>query len=94
MAELFFIGVHENETVETVAAKVGLLYRKAGFASCAGQNDKAGIKMHFGEKGNDTHIRWQWVVPVVRALEAQGAKPFLIDTCVLYKSQRDKPWTT
>ena len=46
------------------------------------------VKMHFGETGNDTYLRPEYARVVVDACKAAGAKPFLADTCTLYKGTR------
>ena len=88
-SEVYFIGVNDKESGESIAEKVRTLFRKTGLGMCVGENDLTGIKMHFGEKGNDTHIQAGWVRPVVDEIKKKGGKPFLTDTCVLYKSERD-----
>ena len=48
----------------------------------------AAIKLHFGEAGNDTYLHPTFVRQVVDCVKATGARPFLTDTCTLYKSTR------
>ena len=43
---------------------------------------------HFGEAGNDTLLHPTFVRQVVDCVKATGARPFLTDTCTLYKSTR------
>lgn len=46
------------------------------------------VKVHFGEEGNFTYLRPQFVRPIVERLRELGAKPFLTDTNTLYKGSR------
>lgn len=50
--------------------------------------DLVAIKMHFGEKGNTTHVQPMQIKPIVQRIKSLGAAPFLADTSVLYKSAR------
>ena len=88
-SKVWFAGVEKGERMEATAKKVDALFRQADLGGCMGKNDLVALKMHFGEKGNDTHIPPRFVRPVVEAIKKREAKPFLTDTCVLYKSQRD-----
>ena len=46
------------------------------------------IKWHCGEAGNDTYLHPRCGRQVVDCVKATGARPFLTDTCTLYKSTR------
>jgi len=46
------------------------------------------VKLHFGERGNDTFVRPYFVRLVTDAIKAGGGKPFLTDTNTLYKHMR------
>lgn len=51
-------------------------------------NELCGIKLHFGEYGNDTHINPSFAGVVVEEVLKAGAKPFLTDTSTLYSGMR------
>jgi len=87
--QVHFVAVDPEEPAKTVAPKVARLFRDSGLAKYIGKNDLTAIKMHFGERKNTTHIAPALVRPVVEVIKKRGAKPFLTDTCVLYKSPRD-----
>lgn len=53
------------------------------------KNDLCGIKLHFGEEGNDTHLKPQFVRHVVDKVLAAGGKPFLTDSTTLYSGMRN-----
>ena len=79
----------ENKTQEQLARDIGTLLVKSGLDALSDTNDLVAVKMHFGEKGNTTHISPHLVRPVIEKIKERGGKPFLTDTCVLYRSERD-----
>jgi uncharacterized protein len=52
------------------------------------QNDRVGIKLHWGEKGNHSFLPPVFAGAIVRWLLDHGAKPFIFDTTVLYSGSR------
>lgn len=46
------------------------------------------VKLHFGEKGNDTYIRPVFIRAVVDEIKRCGGKPFLTDSNTLYAGSR------
>ena len=87
-SKVFFIPASREEIGRGIPA-INKLFQGGGFGDCFEARDLTGIKTHFGEKGNDTHIPWQWVKAVATLLKRAKARPFVTDTNVLYKSQRD-----
>jgi len=65
------------------------LINKSGLTGCVSKNDLVAIKIHFGEEGNTTYISPECVNPVVQNIRQKEGNPFLTDTNVLYRSQRD-----
>ncbi len=53
--------------------------------------DRVAIKMHMGEPGNTYHLSAPFVKLVVRALAGAGARPFVFDSPVVYRSARNNP---
>jgi len=47
------------------------------------------VKLHFGEPGNTSSLRSVYARKVVEVIKSTGAKPFLTDTCTLYRGARD-----
>ena len=88
-AKVFFTPIGPDEPIHSLAEKIRNLFIQAGLVECIQEKDLTAIKIHFGEEGNDTHISPDLVLPIVKEIKKQNAKPFLTDTCVLYKSQRD-----
>jgi uncharacterized Fe-S center protein len=72
-------------------SKVDVL-KKAIEAVELGKTVKAGdltaVKLHFGEKGNDTYMRPIFIRAVVDEIKKCGGKPFLTDSNTLYVGSR------
>jgi uncharacterized protein len=50
--------------------------------------ESVGIKLHWGEKGNKNYLSPIYAREIVRWLQAEGIKPFVVDTTVLYSGGR------
>ena len=50
--------------------------------------DSVGIKLHWGERGNKSYLPPDYAKEIAGWLIAQGAKPFVFDTTVLYSGSR------
>jgi len=72
-----------------LGAKVAALFRAADLGRVFRKQDLAAIKLHVGEPGTKTFVRPAIAAALVRQVSAVGAKPFLTDTAVLYRSPRD-----
>ncbi len=68
--------------------KVGALFDQAQFGPLINKDDLTALKLHFGERGNDSYINPVLVRPVVDRIKAEGAKPYLTDTNTLYSGSR------
>ena len=73
---------------ENLPQKLTRLMKTAGMGQIDFEDKFAAIKLHFGEAGNDTYLHPTFVRQVVDCVKATGARPFLTDTCTLYKSTR------
>jgi uncharacterized Fe-S center protein len=76
-------GVHENKTT-----KIGRLFDAAGLGAGIAANNLVAVKVHFGERGNDTFIPPYLVRPVIDKIKEKGGKPFVTDTNTLYAGMR------
>jgi hypothetical protein len=52
------------------------------------KGDKIGIKLHWGERGNNSYLPSTYAGEIVKWLQKQGAKPFIFDTTALYSGGR------
>lgn len=64
------------------------LLRKSALEKAIQPGDLVAVKMHLGEPGNGRYIRPVFPVLLVDFLKELGAKPYVTDTAVLYKSPR------
>lgn len=87
-AKVYFMDMHCRKQAENKAAKVEKLCNTLGVSNFVKKGDLTAIKLHFGEFGNDTHLRPQLVRKVVDLVKEAGAKPFLTDTNTLYSGSR------
>jgi uncharacterized Fe-S center protein len=76
-------GAHENKT-----SKIGRLFDAAGLGAVVGRNDLVAVKVHFGERGNDTFVPPYLVRPVIDKIKEKAGKPFVTDTNTLYAGSR------
>lgn len=86
---------HIRPTVDRqggLAQKFPRLLEKAGLSEVVNSGDLTAVKMHFGEPGNVRYVRPIFPVMLVDALLKLGARPFVTDTVVLYKSKRQTTW--
>jgi len=87
MSQVYFADMrakHGNNLLD----KLGRLFDAAGFKDIFGPQDLVAIKVHFGEKGNTTYIRPQFIRKVVDKVKAGEGKPFLTDANTLYSGSR------
>ncbi len=64
------------------------MWQRADFNSVFSKRDLAALKLHVGEPRTKTFVSPMIVKTLVRCVAKTGAKPFLTDTAVLYKSRR------
>ncbi len=83
-----FISVHPQDTESIIEEKVGALFEAAGLIDIVRKKDLVGLKVHFGEEGNETFIRPSRLRRVIEPLHKLGAKPFFTDTNTLYVGMR------
>ncbi|MHC4915519.1 MAG: DUF362 domain-containing protein [Planctomycetota bacterium] len=67
---------------------LGKLFEAAGLGGCFSEGDFVALKMHFGEPGNRNVWQPAQVREIVEKVRTAGAKPFLTDANVLYRSPR------
>jgi len=87
MPEVFFKKITRQNLLNNTGSVLFLL-EKAQLYSRLKDNDFVGIKIHFGEKGNQSYISPKIIKPLVNALKQRKTKPFLFDTNTLYHGKR------
>ncbi len=85
---VYFAGVRCRGADDNKMSKVARLFEAAGFGKLFTKDMLTAVKLHFGERGNDTHLNPSLVRVVVDKLHAIGAVPFITDTNTLYKGSR------
>ncbi|MGC9364505.1 MAG: DUF362 domain-containing protein [Fidelibacterota bacterium] len=86
---VYLLRFQHQDPIEQTKNRLKKLFRFAGFDTIIGKYDITAVKVHFGEPGNTTYIPSHYVEPIVRMIHSCGAKAFVTDTNVLYKSRRD-----
>jgi uncharacterized protein len=69
-------------------ARFGRLIAAAGIETRVAKRALVAIKVHFGEKGNTAYVKPPFIRPVVDAVKAAGAVPFVTDCNTLYVGTR------
>ena len=89
MSKVYLVEMNSRAAQADVRAAATALWRAAAFDEVFSARDLAAIKLHVGEKITPTSLRPPLVAALVEHIAATGARPFLTDTAVLYKSPRD-----
>jgi len=87
-SKVYFIKASVSDGEQVISNKAVKLFRAGGFASRFKENDFTAVKVHVGEKGNNTHITAPCLKGLVDELLKLKTKPFLTDTSTLYVSWR------
>ncbi|CAK7048861.1 MAG: Ion-translocating oxidoreductase complex subunit B [Desulfovibrio sp.] len=87
-SKVFFASMRARGPRESKTAKIGALFAKAGFDTRVPQEALTAVKVHVGERGNDTFMNPVFVRKVVECVKAAGGNPFITDTNTLYKGSR------
>ena len=85
---VYFCNARTRSHADSKVAKVRRLAEAIAIDKIVGQGDLTAIKLHFGEHGNDSHLRPMYVRQVVDKVKGAGGKPFLTDANTLYLSTR------
>jgi hypothetical protein len=89
MSEVFLAAVAADEPAERQEAAIAALWQQADLGRAFHPKDLTALKLHVGEPGTKTFVQPALVLALVRRIAGTGARPFLTDTAVLYKSPRD-----
>lgn len=88
-AKVYYLRLPDGEPSKEQALALGRLYEAAGAARVVDRKDFVAVKLHVGEKNNDTHVRPEIIKELVDKIRAQGGEPFLTETSTLYKGERE-----
>jgi uncharacterized Fe-S center protein len=87
-SKVYFADLRARTPRENRTAKIKKLFNAAGFAKIVAQGGLTAVKLHFGERGCDTHVSPVLVRAVVDKILEHGGRPFLTDTNTLYSGSR------
>ena len=88
VADVYFASLRARGPKENKIAKIGALFVKAGLDTRIPKDALTAVKVHVGERGNDTFMNPVFVRKVVDCIKAVGGKPFITDSNTLYKGSR------
>lgn len=86
-SKVYFMDMRANSR-RTVMQKFKDLIQKVEPERLINPGGSVAVKIHFGEKGNFSYIRPQFVRPVVDAIKAVKGEPFITDCNTLYVGTR------
>lgn len=69
---------------------IGIILGKSGFFNHAKPKKKIGIKVHFGETGNENYLDPEFVRTTVIASSYYDLQPVVIETTSLYRGRRQR----
>ncbi|MCX5678196.1 MAG: DUF362 domain-containing protein [Candidatus Omnitrophica bacterium] len=85
-SKVHYIKVDAQDSVQAISKKLGVLIDKSKVLSFIKKDDFTAIKMHFGDKGNTGHIRWEWIRETAKHVKGITSNAFLADSNVIYKA--------
>jgi len=86
-AKVYFTDMR-TEPGRSLLDKLEGLLRAAGFLEIDYKGKLVALKMHFGEPGNMSFLRPNYVAKVASLITAAGGRPFLTDSNTLYSGRR------
>lgn len=85
---VYYADLPERSSLRERCAAARLLLERVPLQEVIARNDRTAVKIHVGEKNNQTHLDPAIVRVVVERLKELGASPFLTETSTLYKGER------
>ena len=85
---VYFAGLRARKPKDNKVKKIESLFTAAGFAGMMEKGALTAVKVHVGERGNDTFINPVFARTVVDKIKAAGGNPFLTDSNTLYNGSR------
>ena len=87
-AKVFFADLRARAANKNRTAKLKKLFEAVGCENIVAKGDLTAVKVHFGERGCDTHISPSHARAMVERIKALGGRPFVTDTNTLYSGSR------
>lgn len=87
-SKVYWTNFRARRQSDSKICKIKRLFKAAGFENMLSGGDLTAVKLHFGERGNDSYINPVFVRAVTDCIKEAGASPFLTDTNTLYIGYR------
>lgn len=87
-SRVIFMPVSGKDDYDILSEKTERIFLELGLEPSLDKDSFAGIKIHFGEKGNTGYIKPSWLAALIGRLKKKTAKVFLTDTNTLYIGSR------
>ncbi len=87
-SKVYFSDFRSRSSRENKINKIRKIFKAGGFDKIINEKDLTAVKLHFGERGNDSYINPVFIRQIVDKVKQSGAKPFLTDTNTLYLGSR------
>lgn len=88
MSNVYFKKINSYNETENISSSAKELLKKIVKNEKIKLEKNIPLKVHFGEKGNETFIHPKNFVGIIDYLKSKKSKPFFTDTNVLYKGER------
>ena len=85
---VYFVDARARSLREALTFKLQRLIDVSGILDFIRDGDLIAVKLHVGERGHYRHVRPQFIRIICDAIKKRGGKPFLTDTCTLYRGFR------
>jgi uncharacterized Fe-S center protein len=88
-AEVYFRALPDNASPQAMAAAAGAVFAAAGGLDRIADRDLVAVKLHVGEKGNDTFVGPEVFRALADLILKKGGQPFMTETSTLYRGERE-----
>ena len=85
---VYFTDARARSLQEALTFKLQRLLSESEILDFISEGDLIAVKLHVGERGHYRHIRPQFIRIICEAIKKRGGKPFITDTCTLYRGFR------
>ncbi|MBN1797616.1 MAG: DUF362 domain-containing protein [Spirochaetales bacterium] len=86
--KVLFKALTKQSTLKERVAAIAAVLQNIELPNAYSKHEKVAVKIHVGEKKNNTFIAPEIVRQAVRWIKSKGGQPFLTETSTLYKGER------